>query len=244
MTTVPVIDLPPQIDEDTLLARLDRVLDPELDESVLSLGFVESVSGDDTGCVTVCLRLPTFWCAANFSYLMASDVRRELATLEGVSTVTVRLGEHFASREVEDGAGPGKTFAEAFPEGGPDSLEETRQIFLRKGYFTRQVQLLRELRHAGISFEEMSVLLISDVLESQADARTVSRYLDRRGELALDCSELAPLIVDLKGEPIAPEGMENYYVRARTTRLAMQASGSLCLAMLESRNSNWTLKAD
>ena len=245
MTTVPVIDLPPQIDEDTLLARLDRVLDPELDESVLSLGFVESVVGDDTGCVTVCLRLPTYWCAANFSYLMASDVRRELAALEGVGAVTVRLGEHFASREVEDGAaGPGKTFAEAFPEGGPDSLEETRQIFLRKGYFTRQVQLLRELRHAGISFEEMSVLLISDVLESQADARTVSRYLERREELALDCSESAPLIVDLKGEPIAPEEMENYYVRARTTRLAMQASGSLCSAMLESRNSNWTLKAD
>ena len=66
-----------------LLAGLERVLDPELDESVLSLGFVESVTSDTEGNVTVCLRLPTYWCAANFSYLMASDVRRELNGLQG-----------------------------------------------------------------------------------------------------------------------------------------------------------------
>ena len=34
------------------------MLDPELDESVLSLGFVESVAGDDVGNVTVCPAAP------------------------------------------------------------------------------------------------------------------------------------------------------------------------------------------
>ena len=222
------------------MARLDRVLDPELDESVLSLGFVESVAGDDDGNVSVCLRLPTYWCAANFSYLMASDVQRELSGLQGVRSVTVKLGEHFASREVEEGSVSAMTFGEAFPDGGPDTLEETRQVFLRKGYFSRQERLLRELKRNGLSFEQMAALCIGDIDTVQADARVASRYLERRAELGLDCSPQAALIVSVTGEAIPPSDLETYYIRARTTRLAMQANGSLCSAMLQSRNANWT----
>ena len=240
MTTFADIHLPPHLDQEAVLTRLDRVLDPELDESVLSLGFVESVTGDDAGNLTVCLRLPTFWCAANFSYLMASDVRRQLAGVEGVRSVTVKLGEHFASPEVEDGADHGKTFAEAFPDSGPDTLEETRQIFLRKGYFTRQERLLQALKRTGLSFEQMAALRVGNIPTARLDGRTVARYLERRGELGLDCSDSAPLIVNVKGEAISPDELETYYVRARTTRLAMEASSSLCSAMLQSRNSNWT----
>ena len=238
MTPIPNISLPSRLDSAAVLAGLDRVLDPELDESVLTLGFVESVDGDDAGNVTVCLRLPTYWCAANFSYLMASDARRELLGVDGVRSVTVKLGEHFASREVEGGAGAAMTFGDAFPNGGPDTLEDTRQIFLRKGFFARQEKLLRELKRAGISFERMAELRVGDIAALKADARTVSRYLERRGELGLDCSEPAPLIVNVKGEAIPASELETYYIRARTTRLAMEASGSLCSAMLESRNAN------
>ena len=240
MRQVSDIRLPSGIDRDTLLARLDRVLDPELDESVLSLGFVESVAADTEGNVTVCLRLPTFWCAANFSYLMASDVRRELTGLQGVQSVTVKLAEHFASREVEDGAGPGKTFAEAFPDSGPDTLEETRRIFLLKGYFTRQERLLRALKDSGMPFEEIAALRVGDMDSVPVEAQTVSRYLERRKELELDCSDAATLIVDATGRAIPAEELEAYYIRARTTRLAMEANGSLCSAMLQSRNANWT----
>ena len=239
------IRLPPPIDREAVLAGLDRVLDPELDESVLSLGFVESVTGDAAGNVEVCLRLPTYWCAANFSYLMASDARRELSAIEGVRSITIKLAEHFASREVEDGAGTGKTFAEAFPGGGPDSLEETRRIFLVKGYFARQERLLRALKDAGLPFEQIAILRVGDAgparlpITCMKDGRTVSRYLERRAELRLDCSESAPLIVDATGRAIPPEEMEAYYIRARTARLAMEANGSLCSAMLQSRRANW-----
>ena len=239
MTPAPDIRLPQHIDRSAVLGRLDRVLDPELDESVLSLGFVDSVAGDEDGRLTVNLRLPTYWCAANFSYLMASDARRELMQVEGVTSVSVHMGEHFAGAEVENGAGRNMTFGQAFPEGGPDTLEDTRQLFLRKGFFTRQERLLRALKDAGLRFEQMAALRVADVPTS-VDARTVSRYLERREELGLDCSESAPLVVDARGEGIPPSELETYYVRARTTRLAMEASGSLCSAMLESRNSNWT----
>ena len=240
MTPSPDIRLPQQLDRDDVLARLDRVLDPELDESVLALGFVERVAGDADGNVSVCLRLPTYWCAANFSYLMASDVRRELLVLEGVRSVTVKLGEHFASSEVEEGSIRGKSFGNAFPEGGPDTLEETRQIFLRKGYFSRQQRLLQALKRAGLPFVEIAALSVADAAAFPVEARLVERYLERREELGLDCSASAPLILDLRGEPVPAGELEEYYVRARTTRLAMEASGSLCSAMLQSRNSNWT----
>ena len=239
MTRLADISLPPGVDLDDVLARLDRVLDPELDESVLALGFVERVDGDESGNVTVALRLPTYWCAANFSYLMASDIRNQLLDLEGVNSVTVKLGEHFAGREVERGAGPGMSFGEAFPEGGPDTLEETRRIFLVKGYYSRQERLLQALKRAGLSFEEMAALSVAGVPDT-VDQRVATRYLERRDELGLECSAASPLVVDVKGAPVAADELEAYYVRARTTRLAMEASGSLCSAMLQSRNANWT----
>ena len=239
---IPSVDLllPGFLDAGEVLARLDRVLDPELDESVLSLGFVESVAADEEGRVTVSMKLPTFWCAANFSYLMASDACRELSGVKGVRSVTVHLGEHFVSAEVEEGTSRRLTFAETFPEGGPDTLEDTRQIFLRKGYFTRQERLLQALKQAGLSFRKIAGLTIHEAESLQIDSRTLGRYLERRGELGLDCSGAASLIVDARGIPVAADDLETYYVRARTTRLAMEASGSLCSAMLQSRNRNWT----
>ena len=239
MSQTTEIRLPPHLDRNEVLARLDRVLDPELDESVVSLGFVERVAADGQGNMTVVLRLPTYWCAANFSFLMASDARRELLALEGVRSVTVKLGEHFAGGEVERGTGESMTFGEAFPTGGPDTIEDTRQIFLRKGFYARQERLLRALKDAGLSFAEIAELHVGEI-PGTVDTRAAARYLERRDDLGLGGSSTAPLIVDLKGHPVPAEQLETHYHRARTTRLAMEASGSLCSAMLQSRNSNWT----
>lgn len=245
------IELPPFLDGDTVIGRLYRVLDPELDESIVELGFVHSIHGDEVGDVTIELRLPTYWCAANFSYLMASDVRRELLELPGVRSVTVRLDDHFASDAILSGVAPGKSFAEAFPDSGPDSLEQTRQLFLRKGFLTRQELLLRHLRNIGLSFEEIAALRIGDIhydksccqvsrvdgrVETIGGARVASRYLERLTELGLDCSRSAPLIVEVSGTALPAKGLEAYYTRTRTTRLAMEANGSLCSALLQARS--------
>src|SRR5690606_9064837 len=51
-------------------ARLDRVTDPELDDPITDMGFVEAVSV--TGAeVSITFRLPTYWCSPNFAFLMA-----------------------------------------------------------------------------------------------------------------------------------------------------------------------------
>lgn len=107
-------EFPTGYDGTEILERLAQVLDPELDESILELGFVRSVQLR-SGHVSVVLRLPTSWCAINFSYLMAEDVRRALLTAEGVCRVTVRLGDHCAAAEIEAAVNEGRPFAEAFP---------------------------------------------------------------------------------------------------------------------------------
>ncbi|MGH7749764.1 MAG: iron-sulfur cluster assembly protein, partial [Candidatus Dormibacteria bacterium] len=78
---------------------LDAVTDPELDRSVVELGFARAAVDDD-GRALVELRLPTFWCAANFAYLMAADARDAVAAVPGVRSVTVRLVDHFVADEV------------------------------------------------------------------------------------------------------------------------------------------------
>src|SRR6516162_11001877 len=141
-------DFPAGYDGAAILKRLARVLDPELDEPILDLGFVRSLQLR-SGHATIALRLPTSWCAVNFAYLMAEDVRRALLAVDGIRRVTVRLGDHCAAPEIEAAVNDGRPIAEAFPGEGAGSLEALRMTFLRKGYFTRQERLLRQLRDAG-----------------------------------------------------------------------------------------------
>jgi hypothetical protein len=63
-------------------------------------------------------------------------------------------------------------------------------------------------------------------------AAILQRYLERRAELALDGDRTAPLIVDLDGEPLSAERLLTHYEAARTVRVAMEANGSFCRALL------------
>ena len=117
---------------DELLEELGQVLDPELDESILERGFVESLQVQK-GSVTVELRLPTFWCAATFAYLMAEDIRKRLLAVHGVTAVTVGLKDHFESQAIETAVNAGKRFSEAFPGEATADLDDLRLVFLRKG---------------------------------------------------------------------------------------------------------------
>jgi len=150
-------EFPAGYDGAAMLERLAQVLDPELDESILDLGFVRSLQLR-SGHARIALRLPTSWCAVNFAYLMAEDIRNALLSVEGVRRVSVNLGDHCAAAEIEAAANDGRSFAEAFPGEAAGSLEALRLTFLRKGFLGRQEQLLRELRIAGCSTETVCVL--------------------------------------------------------------------------------------
>src|SRR5260370_14082487 len=155
-------EFPGGYDGTAILDRLAQVLDPELDESILDLGFVGSLQLR-SGHARVALRLPPSWCAVNFAYLMAEDIRRALLMVEGVRRVTVRLGDHWAAEEIEAAVNDGRPFSDAFPGEGAGSLAALRLTFLRKGFLSRQQRLLRELREAGCSPAVICALLLGEV---------------------------------------------------------------------------------
>lgn len=239
-------EFPAGYDGAAILERLAQVLDPELDESILDLGFVRSLQLR-SGHASVAVRLPTSWCALNFAYLMAEDVRRALLTVEGIRQVTVRLGDHCAAEEIEAAVNDGRPFVEAFPGEGAGSLAALRLTFLRKGFLSRQERLLRDLCAAGCSPATICALRLGEVSMQDdtiviwqpgcapvdsGSAAILQRYLERRAELALDCSLTAPLIIDLEGKPFSGERLQAHYEAARTVRVALEANGSFCRALL------------
>ena len=78
-------------------SALGTVTDPEIDESVTSLEFITSVQIEPGNAVRIEFRLPTYWCAPNFAFLMASDMRDAIAELSWVEKVTVELLDHFSA---------------------------------------------------------------------------------------------------------------------------------------------------
>ena len=61
----------------------------ELDEPVTALEFVTRADVDADNCVHIEFRLPTYWCAANFSFLMADDMRLAIGVLPWVGEVGI-----------------------------------------------------------------------------------------------------------------------------------------------------------
>src|SRR6266487_5448706 len=96
------------ITEAHVYAAIADVLDPELDEPLVKLGFIDrvQVEGPD---VTVVFKLPTYWCSPNFAYLMAGDLRARIRALPGIRTARVELVDHCAEDEITTSINQGKS---------------------------------------------------------------------------------------------------------------------------------------
>ena len=114
MRPEPSEDVRQQAVEEALAA----VLDPELDESLLDLGFIHAV---EVNCdrARIVLRLPTYWCSANFAYIMGEDIKVAVGAVPWVAGVDVQLVDHFAMDEINGGLSEGRSFEEVFGGEGP-----------------------------------------------------------------------------------------------------------------------------
>src|SRR5947207_279480 len=135
--------------QSAVVAALDSVMDPELDRSLVGLDFARAAV-DGAGHVVVELRLPTFWCAPNFAYLMAQDAHDAVARVPGVASVSVRLLDHFAGERISAGVAGGRSFDDAFGElADGEGLEALRRLFHVKAFSASQEQVVRLLLLAG-----------------------------------------------------------------------------------------------
>src|SRR5712672_3690433 len=193
-------------------ACLQGVMDPELDESVTDLNFVTKADVDSENRVHIEFRLPTYWCAANFSFLMADDMRRVVSALDWVKGVSVVLGEHMYADKINAGLAKGLSFQETFGAEADGNLDELRQTFLVKAFQRRQVALLNHLARVGCPPQTIVSLTLMELGCLPVDdegGKLVRRYLERRavvGPLRAD----EPAFVDAEGARLKTVGFAAY----------------------------------
>lgn len=223
---------------DEVYRQLARVIDPELDQPLTELGFIGGVEIEG-GAVTVLFRLPTFWCAANFAFMMAADIREEVLKLPWVEQVEVRLVDHSFDAEINGGVNCGKSFKETFPDLATDDLDELRETFRVKALLSRQERLLRRLVSAGWSEAVILSLRVADLAklarQDPGGSGLVERYAAILHERGLAANPEAPAFVHPDGRALEPEEFRAHLEAAHRTRLAMEFNAMFCRGLLKTR---------
>jgi metal-sulfur cluster biosynthetic enzyme len=215
-----------------ILAALEAVRDPELDEPITSLGFVASCTVSPAGDAQVRLRLPTYFCAPNFAFLMVADAYDAVSALPEVRSTEVVLEDHFAADAINGGVAARAGFARTFDGEAVGELHELRADFLRKAVMAGTDQVCRPLITAGTGPADLPGLTLGDVPPSPA----LDRLRQRRAELGLPSGDGAPLLIDpATGARVSGDAMPLHLRRARTTRISIDANVGICRGMLRHR---------
>jgi metal-sulfur cluster biosynthetic enzyme len=217
--------------------RLETVTDPELDEPVTELEFITRADVDASNCVHIEFRLPTYWCAANFTFLMADDMRAAVKELPWVADVNIVLGEHMYADKINAGLSRGLNFQETFGTEADGDLDEVRKTFLLKAFQRRQAALLAHLIEAGRDPAGLVEMTLDELLQLGVDgegARLRARYLERRSVVS---APLAPLraFVDTDGDPLQVETLSTYVRKLRRVDVNGEFNSALCRGLLHAR---------
>jgi metal-sulfur cluster biosynthetic enzyme len=213
-----------------VLGALSSVRDPELDEPLTALGFVAGVEAEGAR-VRVRLRLPTYFCAPNFAYLMVADARAAVLGVAGVEEVDVALEDHFTADEINAAVTAGGGFGEAFPGESDGELGGLRGVFARKALLVRAARLAEVLIRGGRAPENLAALRLRD-LPAGPETR---EYLARRAELGLGVSADAAAFVRPDGVPVPAAEMGRFLRIARTVRVSVEGNAGLCRSLLRTR---------
>jgi metal-sulfur cluster biosynthetic enzyme len=217
--------------QDAVQEALGTVLDPEIDEPITDLGFVASCTVSGDGVATVRLRLPTFFCAPNFSFLMVADAYDAVSAVEGVTRAEIRLEDHHAAAEINRGIAAHAGFVETFAGEADAELDELRRYFLEKAVMAGQDRVARPLVDAGAGPDELAASTLGAIPDSPA----LDRLRRRRAALGLPSGDATPLLLHPDGSPVAAAQVPLHLRRARLTRLGMEANGELCTSILRTR---------
>jgi metal-sulfur cluster biosynthetic enzyme len=217
---------------------LRTVRDPELDTDVVSLDFVGAVEIDenDRGRVArVTLRLPTYFCAPNFAFLMVADAWDAVSTVEGLTDVEVTLIDHFASDAINTGvaARAGFVSSMAGTEIGEavDELHDLRRQFTERALMAGTDLVVRPMMRDGATPEQVAVMTLGDAPHSD-DLR---RLRERRRELGIPADDSDPLVVDPSGRTVGLEALPLHLRKARSYQVGVDANTSICRGQLAVR---------
>ncbi|SFD20079.1 iron-sulfur cluster assembly protein [Tropicimonas isoalkanivorans] len=220
--------------------RLELVTDPELDEPITDMGFVETVKVSSSNKVEVEFRLPTYWCSPNFAFLMAFGIRREVASLPWVRGVTVSLRDHCFGDEVNEGVNSGRAFSEVFALycDGAD-LGEVTAKFDAKAFDRRQEVMLLALQERGLPAEDIVTMTLGTfdriAFAGGEEERQKPRYRALLMSRGLAQGPDDPAFPTWEGQSIGPMDLKAHLARLRGIRINMEFNGALCKGLASSR---------
>lgn len=218
-----------------VMAALDTVVDPELDEPVTDLGFVRSVDIDDAG-VVIHLRLPTSFCSPNFAYLMASDAQDALGQVPGIGRVIVELDDHHDSDKINAGLAAEAGYRGTFGSEAQTSLDELRVTFKRKAHTAAMERSLKLLLKSKPSLEVAE--LGSVRLGHLPAGRTTEALVRRRVAIGLPDDDDAAVMVTDEGRPVPAEEIPMKLKFARAARVSIEGNSHFCRGLLATRYSD------
>src|SRR5262249_61268242 len=173
-----------------------------------------TVSAD--GDARVRLRLPTYFCAPNFAFLMVADAYDAVSAVPGVRSSEGCLEYHCSSVATNGVVAARAGFVASFDGEAVSELHGLRADFLRKAVMAGTDQVCRPLLAAGTSRAGLLAMTLGEVPPSGA----LDRLRQRRTELGLPAGDGAPLLVDpVTGARIAEEAAPLHLRRARAPAL-------------------------
>jgi metal-sulfur cluster biosynthetic enzyme len=254
---------------DQVWQAIRTVTDPELDESIADLGFIQSVaitqpeSADPSAiagaAVHITFRLPTYWCAANFAFMMAEDLRERIVRLPWVRAVNIELVDHFTADEINGGVADGRSFSNSFPTEGGGNLADLRHLFRLKAFQRRQYRLLRHLLDAAHDCDQLLAMTITQLrnlsITGDEGAKLRTAYLEtlpefsrppRRGdplpgveqpsEESSGSSTDSLAFILPNGLPLDPVHLDDHLRQLRRTTINIEFNSALCSSLLKARN--------
>ena len=217
--------------------QLETVVDPELDESVTDMGFISNIDVDEKNCVHIGFRLPTYWCAANFAFMMADDMRTAVRALPWVQDTDIVLGEHMYADAINRGVKEGLSFQDTFGDEANGNLDDVRRTFLVKAFQRRQEALINHFLKAGNSAEAIvtsSIDSLSTLANDDEGAKLTARYLERRGVIEA-FTGTSPAFIAADGKAIPASELTSYLAGLRRIRANAEFNGALCRGLLAVR---------
>ncbi|MBR71457.1 MAG: hypothetical protein CMM30_00750 [Rhodospirillaceae bacterium] len=216
---------------------LSRVCDPELDEPITDLNFIEEVIISESGSVKVKFRLPTAWCSPNFAWLMASGIQNEISNLPWVKNVQPILRDHIFGDKINEGLTAGNSFGEVFAGEANGDIEEVKKKFIIKAFQRRQELVIKDLLKEGIKVSELLSMNLNDLRSfnysnDEADNNR-HRYIEAHGNVTASNSAA---FIDENEEQIKLENFKIRMEKLRATRLNMEFTGSVCRSLLKVRD--------
>jgi metal-sulfur cluster biosynthetic enzyme len=215
---------------DEVLGALSSVRDPELDEPLPDLGFVTAVEVDDD-VVEVRLRLPTYFCAPNFAYLMVAEATAAVSALGWVGDARVRLEDHFSAAEINGAVAGGAGFAEAFPGEVRGDVNDLLDLFARKALMARQASLVEAIDGGHAPVAKLCAMRLGEL----PDGPDRIRFEGLRRQLGLPMAADSAAFVTADGTAVEVEDMPRFLRMARLIRVSIDGNAGLCRSLLSTR---------